>query len=108
MLFDFSSDLPVTGAAVRANASSSSGGERERERSGALQGVGGERRFPGSKVSRPQRHSIGGTPSLPSSSSSSNSGARRSSGEMRCDDMIPSSLGYSIVFSIFLLVFSSY
>lgn len=76
----------MTGADVRANASSSSGGEkeRERERSGALQGVGGERRFPGSKVSRPQRHSIGGTPSLPSSSSSSSStsGARRSSGEM--------------------------
>ena len=102
----------MTGADVRANASSSSGGEkeRERERSGALQGVGGERRFPGSKVSRPQRHSIGGTPSLPSSSSSSSStsGARRSSGEIRCDDMILSSSGYSITFSIFLLVFSSY
>ena len=100
----------MTGADVRANASSSSGGEkeRERERSGALQGVGGERRFPGSKVSRPQRHSIGGTPSLPSSSSSSSStsGARRSSGEIRCDDMILSSSGHSIMFSIFLLVFS--
>jgi hypothetical protein len=100
VLFDFPSEpepgpgsLPVPGAGAGNCVRSSSGGGKEWERSGALQGpkqgVRGEGggRFAGSKVNHPQRHSFGGNPapSLHSAASSSSSGMRKSSGEKRFD-----------------------
>jgi hypothetical protein len=102
VLFDFPSEpepgpgtLPVPGAGAGAGnyVRSSSGGGKEWERSGALQGPrqgvrgDGGGRFGGSKVHHPQRHSFGGNPapSLHSAASSPSSGMRTSSGEKRFD-----------------------